>query len=251
MLRLVSWNVLADSYIRSSFYPRTDPALLAPGARTHAIVRCLADSVAEVACLQEVEPPLIEAIERAGGWIVHVAWKRGRPDGCALLARRGATLDAVRALAYSDGGPDRADSGHVALVASARAGAASFQIATTHLRWDPPETPREQRWAIREARELLGILGPLDRTIVCGDLNVEPGDEAYDLLLAAGLVDPMAGVLHATANSNGRAKRIDHVLVGRGIVATPLPSPAVADDTPLPSPELPSDHVPIGVAIET
>jgi hypothetical protein len=48
---------------------------------------------------------------------------------------------------------------------------------------------------------------------------------------------------------NGRAKRSDHVLCGPALVATPLPVMAIDDTTPLPSRALPSDHVPIGVAI--
>jgi endonuclease/exonuclease/phosphatase family metal-dependent hydrolase len=255
VFRLLSWNVLADAYIRPKFYPRTPAALLAPGARTAAIVEYLTASDADVACLQEVEPAIIEALERAGGWAVRTAMKRDKPDGCAILTRRGAgaavMLDALRMIEYSDGAPDRADSGHVAMIASLRAGAAAFTLATTHLRWDPPATPREQRWAVRQAGQLVRELGPLDTAIVCGDLNVEPTDEAYALLLDAGLVDPAATALVPTANPNGRAKRIDHILVGRAVAARVLPVEPVADATPLPSEVMPSDHVPIGVAVAT
>lgn len=249
MIRLLSWNVLADAYIRARFYPRVDPALLAPGARTHAIVRYLVEGDADVACLQEIEPPLIDAIDRAGGWTVHAAMKPGKADGCAIVARRGATLDAVRRIAYADGAPDRRDSGHIALLAMLRAGQATYQIATTHLRWDPPDTHQDARWAIREIEQLLAGLVPIDNAIVCGDLNVEPTDAVYARLLAAGLVDPMAAALQPTANPNGRAKRIDHILVGRDVVAQPLPIVSIADYSVLPSSEMPSDHVPIGVAI--
>ena len=147
VIRLVSWNVLADAYVQARFYPRVEPALLAPGARTEAIVRYLVEGDADVVCLQEVEPPLIDAIERAGGWTVHAAMKPGKPDGCALVARRGVTLEAVRTIAYADGAPDRRDSGHIALLAMLRAGPATYPIATTPLRWDPPETPHAARWA--------------------------------------------------------------------------------------------------------
>jgi endonuclease/exonuclease/phosphatase family metal-dependent hydrolase len=249
VIRLLSWNVLADAYVQARFYPRVERALLARGARTDAIVSCLVEGDADVACLQEVERPLIDAIERAGGWTVHAAMKPGKADGCAIVARRGATLEAVRTIPYADGAPDRRDSGHIALVAMLRDGQAAYPIATTHLRWDPPETPHEARWAVREVEQLLGELAPIDRAIVCGDLNLEPTDAVYGRLLAAGLVDPMAETLPPTANPNGRAKRIDHILVGRDVVAQPLPILRVSDDSVLPSPAMPSDHVPIGVAI--
>ena len=249
MFRLVSWNVLADAYVQPSYYPAVAPALLARGARTAAIVAQLAASDADVACLQEAEPALIDALRAARGWDVHFSSKRGRPDGCALLARGAVRLADVHPVAFADGAPDRDDSGHIALCATLIAGDLRCELATTHLRWDPPGTPTAARWATRQARHLLAAVGSLDAAIVCGDLNVEPGDDAYRMLLDAGLRDPMAGALHPTANPNGRAKRIDHVLCGPALRARPLPVLAIADDTPLPSATMPSDHIPIGIEI--
>ena len=249
MLRLLSWNVLADAYVQPAYYPHSDPAVIARGARTAGIVAYLGASDADVACLQEAEPALIDALRRAGGWDVHYASKLGRPDGCAILARGAATLTDARTIAFADGAPDRDDSGHIALCATIRCGALRYAVGTSHLRWDPPGTAPDQRWATRQVPPWLAALGPLDRAVVCGDLNVEPGDLAYRMLLDAGLVDPMAGALAPTANPNGRAKRIDHILCGSALVATPLSVMAIDDATPLPSRAMPSDHVPIAVAI--
>jgi mRNA deadenylase 3'-5' endonuclease subunit Ccr4 len=249
VFRLVSWNVLADAYVQPSYYPAVDPALLARGARTAAIVAQLAASGADVACLQEAEPTLVDALRAAGGWDVHYASKRGRPDGLAVLARGAVRVADVRTLVFADGAPDRDDSGHIALCATLIDGALRCELATTHLRWDPPGTPSAQRWATRQARHLIERLGALDRAIVCGDLNVEPADEAYQMLLAAGLHDPMVAVLHPTANPNGRARRIDHILCGRALVGQPLPILAIDDATPLPSQTMPSDHLPIEIGI--
>ncbi len=228
-MRLLSWNVLADSYIRASYYPRSEPALLRRGARTAAIVDALARDVADLCCLQEVEPALVAALRlRLPGWELRFAGKRGKPDGVALLARAQA-IDDVATLELA--------SGFVALVATV----GGLRVATTHLRWDPPGTPRDERYAIRQACELVAAAPD----VICGDLNVEPGDDALALLADAGYVDP-GGT--ATANPNGRAKRIDYILArGRAIAA--LPAPAVADDTPLPSRDMPSDHVPIAAVI--
>jgi mRNA deadenylase 3'-5' endonuclease subunit Ccr4 len=247
---LVTWNVLADAYAKPQFYPHLDRALLRRGARIPGIVAWLAASDADVACLQEAEPPLIEALRQAGGWDVHYAPKVGKPDGCAMLARRAASLEDVRTIELADGAPDRTDSGHIALHAILRDGPARCELATSHLKWDPPGTASEQRWATRQVRHLVSAFGELDRAIVCGDLNVEPTDRAYHMLIEAGFVDPMAAELRPTANPNGRAKRIDHVLCGRALVATPLPVMEIDDTTPLPSSVMPSDHVPVGVAIE-
>jgi endonuclease/exonuclease/phosphatase family metal-dependent hydrolase len=246
-LRLWSWNVLADAYVRSAYYPRSEPAVIARGGRTRAIVAALAASEADVACLQEVEPALIEALRAAGGWDVHHASKRGKPDGCAILARGAAAVTDVRPLVYADGAPA---SGHLALCATVRCGGRRYELATTHLKWDPPATAPADRWAPRQVAELIAALGALDRAVVCGDLNVEPGDPVYRTLCDAGLVDPMAGALVPTANPNGRAKRIDHILCGAAVVARALPAMAIDDTTPLPSRAMPSDHIPIGVELE-
>lgn len=250
MFRLVSWNVLADAYVQPRFYPQIDPVLLLPGARIAGIIGYLAASDADVACLQEAEPPLIDALRAAGGWDVHYASKLGKPDGMAIVARGGVTIEDVAMIAFADGAPDRADSGHIALYATLCHGSTRCRVATTHLKWDQPGTPSAQRWATRQVLHLLQPFGALDRAIVCGDLNVEPTDVAYQMLLDAGLVDPMApDNLRPTANPNGRAKRIDHVLCGPALTAVPLPTLAIDDATPLPSEAMPSDHIPVGVLI--
>ena len=248
MVCLITWNVLADAYVKPQYFPRVDPALLAPGVRTPPIVAALAAGPADVVCLQEVEPATVEAIRATGGWDVHFASKIGRPDGCAILARRAARLSDVRTLAFADGAPDRTDSGHVALVATVHGAAQPLQLATTHLRWDAPDTPHADRWATRQVRDLIALVGADPaRWIVCGDLNVQPGDPAYVMLTGAGLVDVMPD--RPTANANDKAKRIDHILCGRAIAATALPVMPITDVTPLPSAEMPSDHLPIGVTI--
>jgi mRNA deadenylase 3'-5' endonuclease subunit Ccr4 len=240
---LVSWNVLADAYIQRRFYPHSPEPVLVSGARTGAIVELLAQSAADLACLQEVEPPLVEALAQRGGWRVEYAPKRGKPDGIAMLARGRVTLSDVTTVAFGDG------SGHVALLATVHAGELVCRVATSHLRWDPPGTPYDQRWAVREATELLAMLGPTERAIACGDLNIEPSDPVYAQLLAAGFADPLADASAPTANPNGRAKRIDHLLCGHDLRVTPLPIVPIDDTTPLPSDVLPSDHVPIGAII--
>ena len=139
MHRLVSWNVLADSYVRASFYPRADPALLRPGARTAAIIDAIATDPADVFCLQEVEPPLVDAIRaRLVDWEVRFAAKATKPDGCAIVARPGVVVEDVDRIVFADGAPDRDDSGHVALLATIAIGAHRVRLVTTHLRWDPP-----------------------------------------------------------------------------------------------------------------
>jgi endonuclease/exonuclease/phosphatase family metal-dependent hydrolase len=243
----MTWNVLADAYIRPEYYPGAEPALLRPGARTQAIAERIEASDADVVCLQEVEPAVLRALAR---WDLHHARKRGKPDACVIATRRRAMIEQVRSFAFTDGAPDREDSGHVAMIAIvALAGGARVQLATTHLRWDRPGTPPADRWTVRQARELIDALDPAIPAIVCGDLNVVPHDEAYAMLRAVGLVDPCAD-LAPTANPNGRACRIDHVLHARELQARVAPGLSIEDTTPLPSPAMPSDHAPVVVWFE-
>ena len=232
-MRLMSWNVLADGYVRPKFYPHTDPALLERGARTAAIIDAIAgDGV--LCCLQEVEPALVGvARKRLAGWDIRFEQKRGKPDGVAMFAPPDIQLDSVDSITYSDG------STHVALFATVN----GVTIATTHLRWDPPTTAHDQRFAVREITELLAI----QPAVIAGDLNIEPDDAVYRMLIEAGFVDVHSA---PTANPNGRAKRIDYILVQPPLRATALPTPLVEDTTPLPSGTMPSDHVPIGADIE-
>jgi endonuclease/exonuclease/phosphatase family metal-dependent hydrolase len=244
----MSWNVLADAYVRPEFYPDVEPALLEPGARTAAVAELIAASEADVACLQEAEPAVLYTL---ADWDLLHARKRGKPDSCVIAVRPGISIEGERTIAFADGAPDRQDSGHVAVIAIVSIAGERVQIATTHLRWDRPRTPSGGRWAVRQARELIGALAPGIPTIVCGDLNVEPHDEVYAMLIAAGFVDPYAGDLAPTANPHQRAKRIDHVLHTRELVAHGVPSIAIEDTTPLPSAAMPSDHLPVVVWFES
>lgn len=251
-MRILSWNVLADAYVRASYYPRTDPALLRPGARTLAILDHIAAEPADVFCLQEVEPALVSAARRRlAGWALYFEPKRGRPDGCAVLARPDIALTAVRALVFADGAPDRKDSGHIALLVQTQIAGCVVGIATTHLRWDAPGTPPASRWAVRQVNALLQQFRDAAHPwVVCGDLNIEADDPVYAMLLDFGLVDPAAGVLPPTANPSGRARRIDHILHTPGLAVVPLPTAVIDDETPLPSSAMPSDHVPIGIEVQ-
>jgi mRNA deadenylase 3'-5' endonuclease subunit Ccr4 len=248
MFRLMSWNVLADAYIQPRFYPRVDPALLVPAARTQSIIDYLDTSDADVACLQEIEPALVAALEHAGEWRVHFMQKRGKPDGVAVLARRGVVVEGMRGFEFEDGVPDRPNSGCIALIASLRLDEGRCRIATTHIKWDPPETPAAERWAVREVRELLEAIGQVDDCIACGDFNFEPDDLPYVTMIAAGFRDPCTR--RPTANANGRAKRIDHLLCGRAVRATATQILSIDDVTPLPSLTMPSDHIPISAVID-
>lgn len=242
-LAVVSWNVLADSYVFAARYPRADPADLDVRARRARLVARIAELPADVICLQEVESELSALLSREIPGSCCSVLKRGRSEGVEIRVRSPAVLEREHTFAFGDG------SGHVAAVAVVHSGDARIAVATTHLKWDAPGTPLARRFGMRQAAELLATLDARAAGIprvACGDFNVTSDDPVLARFSAAGFRDAYGGHPEAaTCVVNGRARRIDFIVHTGEISAEPLPVIALSDSTPLPSAELPSDHAPI------
>jgi endonuclease/exonuclease/phosphatase family metal-dependent hydrolase len=250
---VATYNVLATAYIKPEWYPFTPRELLDPARRLPALVEHVAQFGADVVCLQEVEGALYAALDRrlsALGYTGSLAKKgHNKPDGCATFFRSNA-FEPVRVVRveYRDADAGRPNSGHVAQILVLKEGPRSLGVANTHLKWDLAGVPRDQRFGLRQVRQLLrkrGRLGPeCSGWVICGDLNVTPDSDVMDALRNAGFesshaVYPWA----ATCNPNRRAKVIDYILHDGALRSEPLALPPVDDDTPLPGPGQPSDHV--------
>jgi endonuclease/exonuclease/phosphatase family metal-dependent hydrolase len=109
------------------------------------------------------------------------------------------------------------------------------------------DAPPDGRVALGQVRQLLGALDPAGDVewIACGDFNATPDSAILREADLAGLRDPFAGRDAFTANSNGRAKRIDYLLHAATLTCRPVDPPPIEDDTPLPSESEPSDHLPV------
>src|SRR5204863_3016194 len=113
-VRVASYNVLADAYIDPRFYPRTPAPLLDPATRRPALIRRLGGLGADVACLQEVDGPMLDALRaelEPRGSAVRFVQKHRKPDGCGLIARVGIVLQHVEIVRFADGGGAGPDSG--------------------------------------------------------------------------------------------------------------------------------------------
>src|SRR5262245_28125046 len=250
---VASYNVLADSYVKPKWYPGVPAALLVPGARTPALARHIEALGADIVCLQEVEPAVFTAVRKhlePLGYEGHYARKAaGRPDGCATLVRRSAlAVRRVRTLYYADGRAGQPASGHLALVLALERDGRLLGVANTHLRWQAPDTPPEERVGYREITQLLAERDSLapgcHGWLLCGDFNTTPDSEVVRTVEAAGFghaYEGRPGVY--SANANRKVKLIDYLFHTRNLQARPADLPPIDNDTPLPSAAQPSDHL--------
>lgn len=246
MFTFVTWNVLATSYVRASYYPRTDARHLDPKWRAPAVVARARALDCDLMCFQEVEVPMFDALRMALAELEYVglhALKQNKPDGCAVFFRVGRfQLVESRRIVFRDG------SGHIAQLVTFEHEGRRIAVVNTHLKWDPQDTPAALKFGFRQASEIVVALqserAQHAAQIVCGDLNVAPESEVVETLKAAEFVPAHADVF--SCNSNGAAKLIDYVF-SRGLHAEPIAPRVIDDETPLPSEEEPSDHLPLVV----
>ncbi|AFE05194.1 hypothetical protein COCOR_03385 [Corallococcus coralloides DSM 2259] len=250
-LRIASYNILADAYVKPEWFPHTPADLLQPRRRHAPLVQRIVGLDADIVCLQEVEPDSFTALQEGlapHGYTGVMAQKgQGRLDGCAVF-HRWERSPGHRTHYFKDRLEDGRISGHLALVVDFDVGGARLRVACTHLRWDRPDRPVEQHQGMQQATELIDELvrkDPEALWIVCGDFNARPGEPLVQAFEAAGLRDAYAGQHQPTCNANGIPKTIDFLFHSAALRARPDPLSALDERTPLPSEQEPSDHLPI------
>lgn len=245
-LTLLTYNVLADAYIRPEYYTHIEPKFLDVTWRRPALVKHIQRRDADIICLQEVEQELFEVLSDALApthTATYASKGNHKPDGCATLFRSDLFhLVSEHPLYYSDG------SGHVALVTALESGDRTLTIANTHVRWDPPEKRGRDHVGYRQIEELLAHVREDSPLMVCGDLNARPGSDAIALLRDHGLIDAYGNDDSAfTSNVNEECKRIDYVFHSPSLTSVAAPLPTIHAKTPLPNAEQPSDHLALRV----
>jgi mRNA deadenylase 3'-5' endonuclease subunit Ccr4 len=242
--RAATYNVLANAYLKPQWYEAVPPPLLRPERRLPALVRRVQGLDADLLCLQEVEGETFAALHSqlaSSGYQGHFERKKNKPDGCATFFRTSVfSLQQARRLDYRD-------AGHLALVVYLETEGRLLGVANTHLRWDPPETPREEQAGYRQALELLqGTRSRCHAWLVCGDFNRTPDSEVVAAFRQSDYEYAHAGRPHIrSCVANGRASLIDYLFFSRELRARPLDPPVVGDETVLPSEAEPSDHLPL------
>ena len=178
---------------------------------------------------------------------------RGKPDGCALFARRSScTITAWSRLDYNAGPSNGPVSGHLAQLATIVWQERQLTVANTHLKWAPDDTPREEHLGARQLDQLVA-LAETERSegwLICGDLNCTPHSHVLAPMRAAGFRDSHARALAPTCNANQEPRKLDHIFINEALVASATPITSINADTPLPSASEPSDHLPVEVELD-
>ncbi|MBA4186647.1 MAG: hypothetical protein C0467_01375 [Planctomycetaceae bacterium] len=258
---VATYNILASAYIRPEWYPGVAKHLLQNESRVPAVVRHVELLDADILCLQEVEPEVFKSLNNRlaelGYFGLFEQKGRGRPDGCATFARNEYfRLVRSRRLEFRDRESTNAeDSGHIGLLLIVQHEGHTLGIANTHIRWSPPNTPREEQVGYRQVVELLEECRRFDPScdewVICGDFNCAPDSAVIQTMQDAGFTFAHINSPQIrTAVANGRALLIDYVFHTTGLRARPSLPPAIADDTKLPSEEQPSDHLAVLTALE-
>jgi mRNA deadenylase 3'-5' endonuclease subunit Ccr4 len=241
-----SYNILADAYIRSAYYPNISPEALEPARRGTALLDHLQQLAADILCLQEVEPERFASLcARFADSQARFAPKAGgKPDGCASLVAPRFPVQETRSLYYAEG------TGQLALLTVVEVEGRRLGIANTHLSWDPPETPIPKQVGRSQLVELLDEVERFTPRcqgwILCGDFNASPDSARIVAASQRGFRDPYAGLRAETCNANRVAKRIDYLLHSPSLTCVPQLLPPIDGETPLPSLHEPSDHLAIG-----
>ncbi|GIH92783.1 endonuclease/exonuclease/phosphatase family protein [Planobispora siamensis] len=200
--------------------------------------------------LRQLRPHVIVLSEADRGWLLN-----GAHDDVRLIAERlgmrfvwapaadevwgdavltNLPITSIRNHVLVQGGPTGAQAVEVGVRWRGR----EITVIGTHLQ--PPPGWRE----LDQVGQLAGIVRRAAASrpvVVAGDLNIEPSDPAWKVLMDAGLTDPIAPVRpFNTIPSPGRSvEQIDHVLVTPGFTGADQANPNVQH----------SDHRPIAVTL--
>ena len=274
--RVVSWNALAQVYVRSTWFGWSPRPCLKQARRwkqMHAIIDGLR---ADVLLMQEVDEyeavhrPFLEQLGFDGVYLQRPGSKR---DGCLVAFRRDAWELAappvevqLNAIAERDG-DERLKRDNVALAVHLRSRppSRSAVFATTHLFWDPamPDVKLAQARAVATAVLETARNAGVPCAVLGADLNSTPdSDVVCEFTERCGFADALreARLLRGaddeivTNVTPTFTAAIDHVLVhGKGAAVDAwldLPGAAHPDTSGgLPNLLYPSDHLPVVVDI--
>jgi len=251
MFRIVTYNVLAQSYVKPRRYPNCSPADLDADTRRARLLDHIESLDADILALQEAEPDLIEALrERLTGLPhLHAAQHQDAPDGCAIFSK---TPFTNRANPFHHLPDTRT---RATVLASTEIDSRRVGVASVHLSWQPNETPTLEHLGRAQLLETLDHIERADPEatwIICGDFNANSQScviraaEERGWVLSCRSQRPWD-----STNINNRRRKIDYLLIRHGsLIPTPGKLPKLGRYEPMPSATHPSDHLAVSVDFE-
>lgn len=248
----LTYNVLAQSYVRADRYPLSSREALDPARRRALLLDRIEALDADLLCLQELEPAVHDELRGRLQATHHAAYvKRGdRPDGLAVFARNSLLPwlghGELHFQAHRPGYDD------VALIVRLTLDDQLLLVACTHLAWQPRSTPPAEHLGYRQMLELVrhrDTEAPAATWIFAGDFNATSPSIVLAAALEQGMDESCRNQRPSdTCAINGRLRKLDYLLFSAGRLR-PHPGvlPALSADAAMPSLTEPSDHLPLRV----
>ena len=232
--RCASFNVLADAWLGYGDYAHVAADLLVPGVRIPHILMLIANLRADVIGLQEVESPLVAALDATGKWQQFWSQKQGgEPDGCLTLVRHGITVKDFATHAYHG-------SNHIMQTVTID----GVVFANTHIQWAPANERNHP--GVVQMEELLMRLGEKQPAVILADCNDRPNGPIRALIEEAGFTNTCGD--QPTALINRKQAALDLIAV-RGVRAKRIRTNFRPEG--IPNASCPSDHIPVMAWVRT
>ncbi|MCO5590468.1 hypothetical protein L7F22_044438 [Adiantum nelumboides] len=184
--RIVSYNVLAQSYVKSANFPHSPSPCLRWKARSKALLERLLSFRADILCLQELDEFdsfFKGQLDSHGYSSIYVKRPGKKKDGCGIFYRRACiSLMESEVIQYNDLVPQVGDS---SVDPNACAGGASSNDESRDIDRGDPNDPR-----VRLKRDCVGIIAAfrtfhaLDRTFIIANTHIYWDPDWVDVKLA-------------------------------------------------------------------
>uniref|UniRef100_A0A6V7QYL0 Endonuclease/exonuclease/phosphatase domain-containing protein n=1 Tax=Ananas comosus var. bracteatus TaxID=296719 RepID=A0A6V7QYL0_ANACO len=278
--RLVSYNILAQVYVKSAYFPHSPSSCLKWKARSQAVLTELRNFGADILCIQELDEyesfykKNMETLGYSSAYIQRTGEKR---DGCGIFYKPSSAElilkeeihynDLVNSVDITEKGNNSTAETCTVLAEKKMTLLSPIVVANTHIYWDPDWIDVKLAQAKYLLSRLLQFRGHVSSefscippVIVAGDFNSTPGDEVYNYIVSSGEAPIKLYSLYAanggeppfTNCTPDFTGTLDYIFLSDGGRLKPLslldiPGPDSTDVIGgLPNHQHPSDHLPIG-----
>uniref|UniRef100_A0A0E0L225 Endonuclease/exonuclease/phosphatase domain-containing protein n=1 Tax=Oryza punctata TaxID=4537 RepID=A0A0E0L225_ORYPU len=266
--RLVSYNILAQVYVKSAFFPHSPSACLKWKARSKAVLSELKSFEADLMCVQELDEYdtfYKKNMENSGYSSIYIQRSGDKRDGCGIFYKpKSMELVQKEGIHYNDLVEKYVHGDHVNSGTSNNS--SPTEEASKKADNNKHGDPNDPRFRLK--RDCVGLLAAFklnDPFMIAGDFNSTPGDKVYNYLVSSNsdstdeapiklrsLYAANGGEPEFTNCTPGFTGTLDYIFLSDGSSVKPtsllrIPRGDSADvQGGLPNFHHPSDHLPIG-----